>query len=388
MKDPSIKLADPERDEKIRQYEAVKTFFEGLRNAKGSLRWSYEPYVSPSEFREKLERQLHELVTGRVEEALAQQAPDLSSSRPLASVGEERQALWQGNPYRGLDAFRPQDAPIFFGRGPETDALIARVGSARVVAVIGPSGSGKSSLVAAGLLPRLAAGALPGSADWLVVRFTPAEAGEDPFRALALRLCPQDARGSASVDGLAERLRSGPGAIEAWAVECLSGRLGSSRLLLFADQFEEIFTPRVGEVYRAPFVALIQAIAGASRVCLVLTLRADYYEHCTHYESLADILREGSFPLAMPGARALSEIIERPARAAGLLPELGLVDAILKDVGSEPPARSRSSSSRSSGSTTCGPTAGSPTRPTGPSKAWGAPSRSRASAPCRTRRGG
>ena len=81
---------------------------------------------------------------------------------------------------------------------------------------------------------------------------------------------------------------------------------------------------------------LVESIAGSQRVRLVLTLRADFYEHCTHFETLAARLRDGSFPLAAPTGRVLAEMIERPTRVAGVELELGLVDTILKDVGDKP----------------------------------------------------
>jgi formylglycine-generating enzyme required for sulfatase activity len=336
--EPRIGLKDPDFEEKTRQFRLVEAFFEGFQSADRSLRWSHDGYETPSEFADKLERQLRDLIASRLEKEAVRDPPAASADSPAASSGRSAasEKRWSGNPYRGLDAFRMEDAPIFFGRGRETDALIRRVGSeARVVAVIGPSGSGKSSLVAAGLFPRLAGGALPGSADWVTVRFTPAEAGDDPFKALGLRLFPLS---GGTAEALAERLRSEPAAIEALADRVLAGRPAGAQLLLFADQFEELFTPRVSETHRAPFVALIDAIAGSRRVRMVLTLRADYYEHCTRFERLAERLGDGSFPLAIPTARALTEMVERPARAAGLEPEPGLVDAILADTGAEPGA--------------------------------------------------
>ncbi len=339
---PNISLEDPEREEKIRQYEAVKAFFATFRAPDGSLHQSYETYDSPSAFADRLERELRELIASRLEAESGWEpgaTPFNEFPVPAESDGST-EALWRGNPYRGLDPFREEDAPVFFGRGAETDALVGRVGStdARVVAVVGASGSGKSSLVGAGLLPRLAAGAFPGSADWVPVRFTPAEAGDDPFRALAERLVPRMSKSSETPADLAIRLRSEPSAIEGVSEKVLAGRPASAQLLLFADQFEELFTARVAEQHRAPFIALVDAIAASRRVRLVLTLRADYYEHCTRFERLAERLRAGSFPLAAPGTRSLAAMIERPARAAGLEPDPKLVDTILEETGTEPGA--------------------------------------------------
>ena len=126
--------------------------------------------------------------------------------------------LWTDAPYPGLEAFKPEQAPIFFGRGPEVDQLleVLRDPAIRFVAVVGASGSGKSSLVAAGLIPRLRAGALPGSTRWVDVTFKPGERGGDPFLALAYALKAElgttgrredrSGRGTASQAGVVRRL--------------------------------------------------------------------------------------------------------------------------------------------------------------------------------------
>jgi len=119
----------------------------------------------------------------------------------------------------------------------------------------------------------------------------------------------------------------------------LQGKPPHAKLLLFADQFEELFTTRVDARYRAPFIKLIAVIGQKpSRLRLLLTLRADYYEHCTRNEQLAALLRDASFPLSAPNTHALTEMIERPARIAGLKLGDGLAGAILDDVGAEPGA--------------------------------------------------
>ena len=95
---------------------------------------------------------------------------------------------WQGSPFPGLRHFTPDDAAIFFGRSQETAELLARVQRERFVAMVGASGSGKSSLVAAGILPRLRE--IPGGEYWQWVRLTPGDPGDDPFVALAVKLAP------------------------------------------------------------------------------------------------------------------------------------------------------------------------------------------------------
>ena len=323
---------DPAFDAKRAQRQAVKEFLGELNDATGANRHGYNGYPSPSEFAKRFEDALAEWLDQRLESVATGPLTDQLPPPQIEALGEP---LWQGNPYRGLKSFGAEHAPIFFGRGPETDALVSRVrDGARVLAVVGASGSGKSSLVAAGLLPRLAAGAVPGSQDWVMVRFTPAERGDNPFRALALALSPR--LPDADADSLAARLAAEPSWIETLADRLLDAKPAPAELLLFADQFEELFTARVDPKYRSPFVALVEAVAAARRIRWVLSLRADYYAHCTVFGGLAALLRAGSFPLAAPDVRALTEMVEGPARAAGLDVEPGLVAAIAKEAGEGP----------------------------------------------------
>lgn len=325
---------DPDFDIKRAQRQAVKEFLGELNDSTGANQHGYNGYPSPSEFARRFEDALAEWLDQRLE-SVAAVPPAVQLPPPQIEALDE--PLWQGNPYRGLKSFGAEHAPIFFGRGLETDALVGRVrDGARVLAVVGASGSGKSSLVAAGLLPRLAAGALPGSQDWVAVRFTPAERGDNPFRALALALSPLLPVGSPDTDEIVSQLTNEPGWIETLADRLLAGKSAHAELLLFADQFEELFTARVDKGHRVPFVALVVAVAAARRVRWVLSLRADYYPHCTDYPGLAALLRDGSFPLAAPDARALTEMVEGPARAAGLDVEPGLVAAIAKEAGEGP----------------------------------------------------
>jgi formylglycine-generating enzyme required for sulfatase activity len=333
---------DQDFDAKRAQELAVKAFLKELNDATGANRHGNNGYASPSLFERRFENTLADWLDKRLFSIPVMATADTTTGIQLGEESKDSQKesdkpIREGNPYRGLQSFGSDDAPIFFGRGLETDALVTRVrDGSRVLAVVGASGSGKSSLVAAGLLPRLKMGAVPGSQHWVTARFTPAERGYNPFRALALALPSLLPSGRPSVDDMATRLTSEPGYIETLAGELLTGKPADSELLLFVDQFEELFTARVDKEHRAPFVALMEAIAKANRVRLVLSLRADYYAHCTEYPGLAALLREGSFPLAAPDDRALTEMVEGPARVAGLEVEPGLVVAIARDAGDGP----------------------------------------------------
>ena len=335
-RDEDIKVGrkDPRRDEILRQGDAVDAFFKEFEDPDGSLKRSYHPYHTPSEFQRLFERHLRDWLALRLKDATPL---PLETKNSNASTAQTEKSIWQGNPYRGLKPFTAEHTAIFFGRGIETDELVKRVREGvPVLAVVGASGSGKSSLVAAGLLPRLAAGAIPGSQTWVQLRFTPAELGDNPFRNLGLALLPHLPGSQWTADGIAQALEREPSFIATLAAEILTDRPAEARLLLFGDQFEELFTARIRETYLKSFVSLVEAIAGSSRLRLVLSLRADYYGPCTRFEGMAKLLREGSFPLAAPTGRALAEMIEGPAQKAGITLEPSLVDDILKEVGDGP----------------------------------------------------
>ncbi|MFZ4703483.1 MAG: hypothetical protein ACOYMG_25860, partial [Candidatus Methylumidiphilus sp.] len=242
------------------------------------------------------------------------------------------------SPFPGLRPFTHKDWPIFFGRGKETDELLARLRdpAQRFIAVVGASGSGKSSLVWAGLIPRLLDGALEGSADWAWVRFTPGQLGDNPF--IALANCWKDtleANGQSLCD-YAETLRQTPECLDGLLQIALANRPASAELLVFIDQFEELFT-LVKPDYRPAFVRFMLALSNSARIRLVLSVRADFYAQCVE-QGLAEALRTGSYPLAAPGPGALYQMVTRPAALGGLAFEDGLDEAILTDAGTEPGA--------------------------------------------------
>ncbi|MCA9914720.1 MAG: hypothetical protein KC496_15310, partial [Anaerolineae bacterium] len=228
---------------------------------------------------------------------------------------------------------------IFFGRGYETDALVRQLTGSRFVAVVGASGSGKSSLVGAGLIPRLRANAIPGSKDWLILRLTP---GESPFEGLydalveafpALKPNPLEAR-RIKQNFIAD-LREAPETLLDICAAALDSEPEWAEVLLFVDQFEELFTLTSAEDARA-FAAMLDAIAASEQVRAIVTMRADFYHRAVELLELAELLRAGSFPLAIPKRDALRQMIERPAERAGIDFDHALVDRILDDTGDEP----------------------------------------------------
>jgi DNA-binding SARP family transcriptional activator/WD40 repeat protein len=196
-------------------------------------------------------------------------------------------------PYKGLMSYDADDAGYFFGRDRLVAELVTRLVGARMVAVIGPSGSGKSSAVRAGLLPGLAAGTLPGSQAWTTAMCTPTQGLPGP---------------------------------------------ATGRTVLVVDQFEEVFT-----ALDAPARArLVEELSGEMRpdsgTTCVIIIRADYYGHCATLPGIAELLAENTVLVAPMNTDELRTAIEGPAGRAGLTLESGLADALLADVADQPGA--------------------------------------------------
>ncbi|MDF9811656.1 helix-turn-helix domain-containing protein [Streptomyces sp. SPB162] len=236
-------------------------------------------------------------------------------------------------PYPGLAAFRARDARYFSGRDRATarllEQLAGRIGGGPL-AVIAPSGAGKSSLLRAGLVPALERGALPvaGSRDWPVVVCTPTP---DPLREL-LR-CVTEALGI-GLGVTPEELTARPGRL----AEVLRPVLGTARLVLLVDQFEETFTLCADEGERSAFVSVLCSVSRAAfggaepPGVVVLGMRADFCGRCLEHEELAAVFAHGLFALGPMTAAEQREAVVRPAERAGLALEPGLVELLLRDL--------------------------------------------------------
>ena len=317
----------------VSNMEQVENFLKACHTRDDSIPNAYE---TPSDFEEALRQHLKDIVRQRLDSLATQPAQTDSVSKPKSVSNHD--PIWTGSPFPGLRPFTDKDAPIFFGRGRETDELLARLRDPgqRFIAVVGASGSGKSSLVWAGLIPRLLGGALQGSADWAWVRFTPGELGDNPF--ISLAACWKTALESVGQTAreFADELLLAPGRLDGLVRIGLANRPSSAELLLFIDQFEELFTV-VNDDYRQAFVRFVLAASGSSKVRVIVSVRADFYAQCVEH-GLAEVLRSGSYPLAAPGLGALQQMLTRPAALAGLAFEQGLDEAILGDAGKEPGA--------------------------------------------------
>jgi len=238
-------------------------------------------------------------------------------------------------PYRGLQPFDEDHAEFFFGRDADIQRLIEKLKVTRFIAVIGSSGSGKSSLVRAGVVPALKKGVLPESDTWTIRVFTP---GAHPLAALAanlLRLYPHEAMNK-TLDQLATDERTLHLAVSLGLAE----RPATERVVWVIDQFEEIFTLCSDERERAQFLAnlLYAAFIPNGRCAVILTLRADFYPKCAAYPELSARMAEQQFLVSLMGANNLRQAIEEPAWHVGLEFEPGLVETILDEVENQPGA--------------------------------------------------
>jgi WD40 repeat protein len=238
------------------------------------------------------------------------------------------------NPYKGLLAFQQADAMDFFGRDELVKQLITRLSepdeASRFLAVVGPSGSGKSSVVKAGLIPALRQGALPGSDKWFVVEMTP---GTNPFEELEVALLRIAVNPPSSLLEQLEADRRG-------LLRAVSRVLpdDGTDLLLLIDQFEETFTLVDDEVRRTQFMdSLLTAVSDPrSRLRIIITLRADFYDRPLLYSEFGYLFRKHKEEVLPLAPEELREAIEKPAERAGLVLEPGLADAIINDVGKQP----------------------------------------------------
>ncbi len=253
----------------------------------------------------------------------------------VAAAGQAAQAAETytpaENPYKGLRAFDETDAADFYGRAALVDELVHAVGDRRLVAVVGPSGIGKSSVVKAGLVPALRGGALPGAAPWLVTDMFPGSYPYEELAAALLRVAVE------RPDDLVEELARDELGIRRVVKRILPP---GSELLLVVDQFEELFTQTADEETRRRFLAGLTALAGDahSPARVLVTLRADFLDHPLRDPEFGELLRAGMVAVAAPSEDELAEAIERPARRVGVRFEPGLVSQIVADVRDQPGA--------------------------------------------------
>ena len=244
--------------------------------------------------------------------------------RLIAPVSRDGVEPWTGaplerNPYPGLTPFSESDAALFFGREDEVETLLEKLCQHHLLALIGPSGVGKSSLLRAGLLP-----SLPG--NWQAVVCHP---GERPFSSLAEALVPELPVDTESTKQLLrfEDIDVAASVLKQW-------RQKHQEVLVIVDQFEELFTLSPKEI-QSRFAALLGRTSEELGIHVLLSMRDDFLIHCHDHPALAPVFRDLT-PLKSPTGDALRRALVEPARLRGYrFEEEALVGEMLEEVSEE-----------------------------------------------------
>ncbi|MCB0036676.1 MAG: ATP-binding protein, partial [Anaerolineales bacterium] len=227
------------------------------------------------------------------------------------------------SPYKGLDFFAEEDAAWYFGRDKLIATIVNRLHDTNFLAIVGDSGSGKSSLVRAGIIPamkrnrELIDDVVPPRGNWQVYTLRPTAR---PMAKLADTFFPD------ASDEAAEQPTALTNALPK-----------AQKTLLFIDQFEELFTQCKDEAKRQLFIAnLLNAQSNSCKI--ILTIRADFYAQCLRYEQLRDVLETSQKPIGEMSNEELVEAILKPAEKGNWQFQAGLAEDMLEDVGREPGA--------------------------------------------------
>ncbi|MFZ1025259.1 MAG: WD40 repeat domain-containing protein [Limnoraphis robusta] len=242
-------------------------------------------------------------------------------------------------PYQGLYHFSYENSEYFFGRDVFVEELFQYTETRNFIPVLGASGSGKSSVILAGLVPKLVQ-----AGNWQFTHFRP---GNDPFHALAQALVPLYEPDLDKTDGIAQA-RKLAGYFQDNTVplsdvfSTIQRNHPHNRILLIADQFEELYTLCNDEKIRRKFLDTLlntfKSFAEQSSLSTVLvgTMRADFLGNALSYRPLADVLQKGNIMLGPMNENELQDVIEKPAKKLGVSFESGLVERILDDVDKQP----------------------------------------------------
>ena len=334
--DPGASLADSgKRAEQQRQWDALQDFWHrhfetGTLFLAGSAKFN-----TLEEFDQKLESDLVALIERRI-----------AHGASVATDGREAQWL-RGSPFRGLATYDFADNPIFFGRDAQVREASTRLQTAAAsgcafMLVLGASGSGKSSVARAGILPALfAPKAITGVAAWRRVVLRPGEDDQDPVIGLARALCtgaPSSGVGLPELLSSPDQVKQFAAHLEASASnpsytfqQALDRVIASerfhratlphetARLVLLVDQMEELFTRAIEPARRAIFVSILDGLARSGCVWVVATMRNDLWHRAVEVPQLVRLVEAGArLDLLAPNGAEIIEIVRRPAAAAGL----------------------------------------------------------------------
>lgn len=254
------------------------------------------------------------------------------------------------NPFPGLRAFEEDEDMLFFGREKQVDELVTKLRNSRFIAVIGSSGSGKSSLVKSGLIPALQSGFMSGAgSSWRICSFRP---GNDPIGNIAKALAPLGMLAyEDSVEENADTLaamtestlrRSSNGLVEVFKQ---SGDGKKNNLLILVDQFEEIFRfskfKNESKDGKRDSVALINLLLKATKqkdfpIYVVFTMRSDFLSDCTEFRGLPEAINDGNYLVPRMTREEKSYAITGPISVANAKISQRLLNQLLNDVGDNP----------------------------------------------------
>src|SRR5215469_16266051 len=293
-----------------RHFRVIPVLLPGAERAERSSLPTFLVATTWVEFRDSLNDQdaFHRLVCG------------IRGVEPGAGLG---QAIYEGQcPYRGLRVFDVGDAPFFFGREALVQWLLNEVRPAtegqpvnRFLAIVGASGSGKSSVARAGLVAALKRNGIPGSSRWPVVILRP---GPDPVESLAVALSRafNVGQGASALADLIAELQRSEKALHLTTRQSLSENASDMRLVVLVDQFEEVFTMCGKEKLREMFVRnlLYAAKVVQGQTLVILTMRADFYGKCAANGELATAFSDHHILVGPMTEDELRRAIERPAQ--------------------------------------------------------------------------
>ena len=337
--DAAVPTADLERRRQAQtQLDALEVFWsEWFKSDEGHFKAAFQTFGDTDDF----ERQIEEL--------LRQWLHSHHLLGPRLKWPKEK-----GSPFPGLAAFEAEHAAVFFGRDRAIDEARRRLVAAAKNAtpfllIVGASGSGKSSLARAGLIPRLTMPGVVMAVDlWRTVMIKPSEGQAGPLSSLTIALfaaLPELAQGDfPTAAALADHLRRG-GAAAARPILGALKRIADSMwrerssgqplhpvLVLLVDQFEEIFARAVSDDERSAFTELLKELVATGQVWCIATLRADLYELWLKQPVLKALKETGaSLDLGPPGPAELAEIVRAPAAAAGLVFEHTIEKGVLDE---------------------------------------------------------
>jgi len=279
----------------------------------GSFAGAFHPFASTADFEELVEIHLHKLVRELV--------PALVDD-PLPAA-----ASWSfGSPFRGLQSFELEHAPLFFGRTGVTAAAIDMLQAQAqrgvpFLLLLGMSGGGKSSLAKAGVLSMLMQpGVVERARGWRYATLKPGDGRGDLVLALSDALSGATALPElGNATQIASTFRAAPQEAATTVMRALDSAGDAIHLALVVDQLEEIFSDAaVSAAEREVFVALLDTLVRSGRVWVIATLRSDFYPRCVELPRLVALKEGGQFDVEPPSLVEIGQMIRMPASAAGL----------------------------------------------------------------------